>query len=68
MTNEAIEQPMPVFPNYAPPGLSVADPKQAKPLMKMISKMLRPRTNPRVSHVKKRVDRPRRGRDKVRVL
>ena len=67
MTDESPSPNGPVFPQYAPPGLTVADPKQAKPLLKLMNRMLvRPR--PRVSRMKKGVDKPRRQKDKVRVI
>jgi hypothetical protein len=59
------ETPPQTFPNYAPPnpnGVVVAHPKQAKPLFKMINRMMKPKT--RVSHVKKRV--AKRPKDKLR--
>lgn len=55
------EIPPQTFPNYQPippvqkEGPDVAHPKQAKPLMKLINRMLKPRPKTRVSHVKKRL-------------
>lgn len=67
MTDEPVQPDSPVFPQYAPPGVTVADPKQAKPLLKLMNKMMmRPR--PRVSRMKKGVDIKRRPKDKVRIL
>lgn len=49
------EAPPPAFPQYAPPGVTVIDPKQQKPLMKILNRRLHPRPKTRVSPVKNRV-------------
>jgi len=57
--------PPPVFPQYEPPnpaGIAIMDPRQAKPLMKMIKQRLHPRPKARVSPVKKRLAKPRKDR------
>ena len=68
MSDETPQQPIPVFPQYAPPGVTVADPKQAKPLLKLMNRMMTKLPRTRVSRMKKQVDRNRRPKDKVRVL
>lgn len=57
------EIPPQTFPNYEPipAGPKMADPKQAKPLFKIINRMLRPRPKSRVSPVKKRLARKKHG-------
>lgn len=64
MSDEPVDASVPVFPQYSPPGLTVADPKQAKPLMKAINRMLRMKTKPTVSRVRKKVDTRRKSKDK----
>jgi hypothetical protein len=58
------ESPPPVFPQYQPPnpnGVTVIDHRQARPLLKMIKMRLNPRPKPRVSPVKKRVAKRKKG-------
>lgn len=62
--NEDISPPPPVFPQYAPPnpqGIQYLNhPKQAKPLLKMINRMLHPKVKPRSPKVAKRTGRRKR--------
>jgi hypothetical protein len=56
-------QPPPVFPQYQPPGVQVAHPKQAKPLFKIMAKMMDARFRTRVSPVKNRLAHRKKKKD-----
>lgn len=56
-------QPPPVFPQYQPPdpnGPLFAHPKQAKPLFKMIKRLMNPRPKPRPMKMKNRSSKRKR--------
>lgn len=55
-----------VFPQYQPPNQQFAHPKQAKPLFKIMGKLMTQRFGPKISPVKKRVD-GRKKRDDHRI-
>lgn len=64
MNDEPLPATSPVFPQYEPPdprGPQFAHPKQAKPLWKAITKMMRPRNKIRQFKPLKKTRRKKQG-------